>query len=170
MFDIKRVIKSTNAYKILKKDKEHNSLSHAYLLVSNDETYLKDYLKIFAKLICCKEEEFCDSCRTCNLIEKENHTDVAFLPKDKAAVLTEDVDYIIENAFVKPFEEDKRLFVITKAESMNAVAQNKLLKILEEPPENVYILLGAISEYPLLNTVLSRVKKLKILERKRRYL
>ena len=45
---------------------------------------------------------------------------------------------------------------------MNASAQNKLLKTLEEPPKNVHILLGATSEYPLLATLKSRVKKLEI--------
>ena len=45
---------------------------------------------------------------------------------------------------------------------MNASSQNKLLKTLEEPPANVHILIGATSEYPLLTTVKSRVKKLTI--------
>ena len=45
---------------------------------------------------------------------------------------------------------------------MNASAQNKLLKTLEEPPKNVHILLGATSEFPLLSTIKSRVRKLEI--------
>ena len=45
---------------------------------------------------------------------------------------------------------------------MNAQAQNKLLKTLEEPPQNTYLILGAKTAYPLLSTVLSRVKRLDI--------
>ena len=45
---------------------------------------------------------------------------------------------------------------------MNTQAQNKLLKTLEEPPKNVHILIGATSEFPLLSTLKSRVKKLEI--------
>ena len=45
---------------------------------------------------------------------------------------------------------------------MNASSQNKLLKTLEEPPKNVHIILGATSEFSLLPTVKSRVKKLEI--------
>ena len=45
---------------------------------------------------------------------------------------------------------------------MNASAQNKLLKTLEEPPESVHIILGATSEFSLLPTIKSRVKKLEI--------
>ena len=45
---------------------------------------------------------------------------------------------------------------------MNAPSQNKLLKTLEEPPRGVHIIIGATSEYPLLTTLKSRVKKLVI--------
>lgn len=45
---------------------------------------------------------------------------------------------------------------------MTPAAQNKLLKTLEEPPANVHILMGATSEYGLLPTVLSRVRRLEI--------
>ena len=108
MFDIKRIIKNTTAYKILKKDKEQNSLSHAYIVVSKDSKYLKTFLKIFAKLICCKND-CCEVCRTCNLIENENHLDVSFLPKEKDTVVTADVDFLINDAYVKPYEEDKKI-------------------------------------------------------------
>lgn len=40
--------------------------------------------------------------------------------------------------------------------------QNKLLKVLEEPPEGVRFLLGATSVYSVLPTVQSRVRKLEI--------
>ena len=43
---------------------------------------------------------------------------------------------------------------------MLAAAQNKLLKVLEEPPENVVFLLGSASEYAVLSTVRSRTKRL----------
>ena len=58
--------------------------------------------------------------------------------------------------------KNKKIFIINHAESMNASAQNKLLKTLEEPPKGVHIILGATGEYSLLPTVKSRVKKLEI--------
>ena len=45
-------------------------------------------------------------------------------------------------------------------QDMLAPAQNKLLKVLEEPPENVYFILGTSSEFPVLSTVKSRAKRL----------
>ena len=41
--------------------------------------------------------------------------------------------------------------------------QNKLLKLLEEPPKGIVFLLGATTVFPVLPTVLSRTKKMEIL-------
>ena len=97
----------------------------------------------------------------CLLIEEKAHPDVFFYPKGQA-VATDDVNSLIEESFVKPIENDKKIFVINHAETMNATAQNKLLKTLEEPPKGVHIIIGATSEFPLLSTLKSRVKKLEI--------
>lgn len=156
------LIKSTSAYKIVLGDKKAGTLSHAYLILSPDKKYLREYLRLFAKLIMC--EDFGeDNCRTCNLIDAERHADVKFIPEiDKDKTLVSDIENLIEDSYVKPFEGDKKLYVICGAEQMTVAAQNKLLKTLEEPPKGVHILLGATSEYPLLQTVKSRVKTLTI--------
>ena len=162
MIDLKALIKTTNAYKIVKGDKKANRLSHAYLIITQDGDMLKDYLKVFAKLICCEGLEPCDNCRKCSLIDSEMHPDVMFYPKEQGAIGVDDVNALIEESYLKPVESDKKLFVIVGAENMNASGQNKLLKTLEEPPKNVHILMGATSEFALLSTIKSRVKKLEI--------
>ncbi len=163
MADLLSLVKDTGAYKIIKGDISSSRLSHAYLLITPDGENLLEYLKIFASLIAC-ENGGCGVCRTCRLINENRHADVIVYPKDseKNAVLTEDVTDLIESSYIKPLESDKKIFIINRAETMNAPAQNKLLKTLEEPPKNVYILIGATAEYPLLSTVKSRVKKLEI--------
>ncbi len=162
MIDILSLLKDTGAYKMVKNDKAMDTLSHAYLILSPDGEMLRDYLKIFARLICCDEKEPCGTCRTCKLIESENFSDVLVFPREKKSVMSEDIATLIEESYLKPIESDKKVFILSSAETMNASAQNKLLKTLEEPPANVHILLGATSEFPLLATVKSRVKKLEI--------
>ena len=162
MIDLNALIKTTNAYKIIKGDKNAQRLSHAYLIISQDGDMLKDYLKVFAKLICCDYVEPCNNCRKCTLIDSEMHPDIMFYPKGQGAISVEDVNALIEESYLKPIESDKKLFVIVGAENMNASSQNKLLKTLEEPPKNVHILMGATSEFALLSTIKSRVKKLEI--------
>lgn len=155
------LLKNTNAYKIFLNDKKSETLSHAYLIVCEDALFLEEYLKFFAKALVCSEFEPCNNCRTCNLVNEKNYTDVIFYPKGKKIVVS-DVDELIEKSFYKPLEADKKVFVLSDMAKMNHQAQNKLLKTLEEPPKNTFILMGTTSLYPLLSTVLSRSKKLEI--------
>ena len=156
------LLKNTVAYRILSGDKKKKSLSHAYLLVCQDALVLPEYLKAIAKTIVCEDESgFCNDCRSCRLIDKGIYTDVAFYPKaDGGKILTSDVDEMISQTYVKPFEGDKRVFVFCGAENILPQAQNKLLKTLEEPPKGVYVVLGTSNENALLSTVKSRVKKI----------
>lgn len=162
MIDYNYLLKGTPAYETVKNDKKGGTLSHAYLFINNDEKSLKQYLKEFAKLIMCKEEESCNNCRSCSLVNKEVHSDLLFLPQNEESVVTEDIVKLIEESYFKPIEGEKKVFVIYLAHTMNLHSQNKLLKTLEEPPKNVHILLGATSEYSLLSTIKSRVRKLEI--------
>ena len=155
------LLKNTNAYKIFIGDKKRGTLSHAYLVVCEDKLFLENYLKIFAKALVCNEEDPCSSCRPCSLIEKKSFTDVIFYPKGKKIVVS-DVDDLIEKSYYKPLEGDKKVFVLSDVSDMTVQAQNKLLKTLEEPPKNTFLLLGATKVYSLLSTVLSRCKKLEI--------
>ena len=162
MIELSSLIKKTNAYKIISGDKKANRLSHAYLILTSDKQMLSGYLKYFAKIIACDCQEPCLECRVCSLIESNSHPDVIFYPKNKESISSDEVNELIEESFLRPIECDKKVFVLLNAELMNASAQNKLLKTLEEPPKNVHILLGATSEFQLLSTIKSRVRKLEI--------
>lgn len=165
MTDFLTLVKSTSAYKTVKNDKENGTLSHAYMIFCRDGENISEYIKILVKLILCENGEPCNNCRTCRLIDEENFADVFFYP-DKTSknisVKAEDVTDLIEESYVKPLESDKKIFVVSHGESMNATAQNKILKILEEPPKNVHIFIGTTSEFSLLPTVKSRMKRLEI--------
>lgn len=65
-------------------------------------------------------------------------------------------------AYIKPQELSKRIFIIRQAQVMTAEAQNALLKILEEPPQNVYFFLLCENTSLLLPTVRSRAPTLKM--------
>ena len=158
---ITELIKSTNAYKIISGEKKRGALSHAYLIVCPDGDFLKAYLKVFARLIAC-DSGGCESCRVCKLIEEEGYADCTFYPKEGGKILTADIDDLVSQTYVKPLENKTRLFVLSNVENMGAVAQNKILKTLEEPPANVCILMGATMDYSLLPTIKSRVKSIDV--------
>lgn len=65
-------------------------------------------------------------------------------------------------AYIKPQELSIRVFIIDGASTMTTEAQNALLKILEEPPKNVYFLLLCDNASALLPTVRSRAPVLRM--------
>ena len=63
---------------------------------------------------------------------------------------------------LKSFEGGSKILVIWHADKLNGVASNKLLKFLEEPPQNTYIFLTCPNPDDLLATVRSRVQEVHI--------
>jgi DNA polymerase-3 subunit delta' len=68
----------------------------------------------------------------------------------------------VETVDLKPFQYDKKIYIIEKADTLNVQAQNALLKTLEEPPAHVMFLLLAERAEAFLPTILSRVVTMKI--------
>lgn len=158
-----QLIRQTSAYNAVKRDLQANSLSHAYLVECADDFLLRHVLISIAKLILCPTDgDFCNECRICNLIEKQKHFDVSIYPKEFGGKLdVAQADEICAESVVKPFELDKRIFIIDGVDKF-AKTQNKLLKTLEEPPENVVLLMGTSSLHAVLPTVKSRSKILHV--------
>jgi DNA polymerase-3 subunit delta' len=154
----RELIKKTSAYKIIENDKIKNTLSHAYLIICQDEIYLRTYLKYLASLILSEKE----GDRADKLILAEKFADCSIYPEPDKNIVVSIVAEMIEKTMIKPLESDKRVFILSNCEKMNITSQNKLLKTLEEPPKNVIILMGTSREYSLLPTVKSRVKILEI--------
>lgn len=57
---------------------------------------------------------------------------------------------------LKSFEGGSKILIIWRADKMNDAAANKILKFLEEPPKNTFIILCAPSTNDILPTILSR--------------
>jgi len=69
---------------------------------------------------------------------------------------------ILRKLSLKPFGDGYKVMIIWQPEKMNIACANKLLKILEEPPQRTVFLL--VSEHPeqLLSTIQSRVQQIRI--------
>lgn len=57
---------------------------------------------------------------------------------------------------LKSFEGGSKILIVWRADKMNDAAANKILKFLEEPPKNTFIILCAPSTNDILPTILSR--------------
>lgn len=87
------------------------------------------------------------------------HPDViTVLPKEKKKTLSvETIRDMREDAYIIPNENERKVYIIAKAELMLDYAQNALLKILEEPPQYATFVLLCDTHSCLLGTVQSRV-------------
>lgn len=69
---------------------------------------------------------------------------------------------ILRKLSLKAFGDGYKVMIIWLPEKMNTICANKLLKLLEEPPEKTLFLL--VCEHPdqLLSTILSRVQEIRV--------
>lgn len=80
------------------------------------------------------------------------------IAKKQGIINVNQASEIISDLKLKPYEAEYKIMLIWLPEKMNPSAANKLLKILEEPPEKTIFLL--VSQHPeqLLATIQSRVQ------------
>ena len=67
---------------------------------------------------------------------------------------------IVKSLSLKPYEGGHKIMLIWMAEKMNTAAANKLLKLIEEPPEKTIFILIAEDEEQIINTIRSRCQVL----------
>ena len=80
----------------------------------------------------------------------------------KNQLLVEDSNKISSESFVRPIFAEKKVFIIKDFDKSTPEAQNKLLKIFEEPMENVYYLLSTTNIEKVLPTIRSRCFKINL--------
>ena len=143
-----------------------SALSHAYLLLAQPEAGYAAARVLAQTMLCSAEdpsERPCGRCRNCRKAEKGAHPDIITVErltddkgKRKREIYVEQVRELVTDAVVMPNEAERKVYIIRDADTMNASAQNALLKLLEEPPRFVSLLLVAGSAPALLETVRSR--------------
>lgn len=67
---------------------------------------------------------------------------------------------IVKSLSLKAYEGGFKVMIIWMAEKMNTEAANKLLKLIEEPPNNTVFLLVAEDEEQIIQTIKSRCQRL----------
>ncbi|MBQ8615601.1 MAG: hypothetical protein IJ415_03440 [Clostridia bacterium] len=150
-------LKDTQLYKSLNLMKDTH---HAYLFHSLDKSLNNEVALTFAKSLMCSNSNCCNECFNCIQFNKNSHPD--FILVDQSSIKVDDVNGIIGKLSTMPISSDFKIFLILNAENINEIAQNKLLKSLEEPnPKNIFILTSSKID-KLLPTVLSRLHKISI--------
>lgn len=133
---------------------------HAVLIDGSAGSGKKTFAKLMAgALVCSGETKPCGKCPHCVKAEKDIHPDIMVYQGDGGArsFHVDQVRDLREQAYISPNEADRKVFLLFDVENMSVQAQNALLKIIEEPPRNVYFILTTENRNLMLPTIRSRV-------------
>jgi DNA polymerase-3 subunit delta' len=158
-------------------------LPHAMLLVGPAGVGKAAFSEQLAALLLCESIQSdltaCGKCPACHWLESGNHPDFRRVAPDRDDAVEEGasekaaekakkrsqkiirIDQIRELeafVFVGSHRQGNRVVLVTEADAMNPAAANALLKILEEPPVNVYFILVSTRSKSLLPTIRSRCR------------
>jgi DNA polymerase-3 subunit delta' len=89
-------------------------------------------------------------------VERRAHPDLYVVEPVGDQIRIDDVRELRRDLHMRPFEADRRVYVLFAAETMNEDAADALLKDLEEPPPYAVIVLVADDLGPLPETIRSR--------------
>ena len=135
--------------------------SHAYLLSGPTGSGKRAAARAFAAEILAAEAEHPDEARRRALLDPSPHPDLVWVRPPGTQHLVEEIrERVISQTAYRPFEGERRVFVVEAAEAMADESQNALLKTLEEPPEFVHLVLLSAEPAALLETVVSRCRRI----------
>ncbi len=158
---------------------------HAILFDGPESTGRTLLARTYAQLLNCLERDKrpiedlpCGQCRPCRLIEEQKHADVIDLgigdtlchprPGDShdhnraREIRICQVRGLVDLVSRYPLEASTRVIIIDPAEAMRMEAQNSLLKTLEEPPPHTALILLSSATQDLLDTILSRCRRIEV--------
>ncbi len=137
-------------------------LAHAYLFLGPDKELMSQVALEFAKALNCFEQpdglSSCGRCLSCKKIEHLNHPDIGHIHAEGASrqIKIKQIRDFKKEAYLKPTEARKKVYIIYDADSMAPEASNCLLKTLEEPPRDIIVILLSLHLGGLLPTLISR--------------
>lgn len=135
-------------------------ISHAYLIdVSNISNYI-DIIKAMAiDILKINNSEI----EYEKLIENESYSDFFILsPIDSRWIKKEQILSLQEKYKTKSIYNNKKIYIIDKADDLNLSSSNTLLKFLEEPTDDVVAILITRNKYNVLPTISSRCQFIKL--------
>lgn len=80
----------------------------------------------------------------------------------QAIINADDAGEVVRALALKAYEADYKVLILWMVERMNTVSANRLLKVLEEPPEKTLFLLITEDPDQLLSTIISRTQLVKV--------
>ena len=130
------------------------------LIIEGDHTRTTELARVLASGLVCQSQENkpCGTCSGCIKARAGSHPDIylaegGLTPR---SFKVEAIRAIRSDAYIQSQEGGRKVYLLFRAESMSAEAQNALLKVLEEPPADTVFILTCLTANRLLQTIRSR--------------
>lgn len=163
-----QIVGHEHAVDLLRRILAARQVRHAYLFAGPQHIGKSLLALRFAQTLLCtggddpqsSPQDPCNHCLACRKVQHGNHPDVHIItrPPDKQAILIEQIRELQNSAARRAMEGRRNIFIIQDAHEMNIQAANCLLKTLEEPEQDVVLLLTVPDAGLLLPTILSRIQ------------
>lgn len=135
---------------------------HAIVLQGESGCGKRTLAKLIAKALVCRDREHapCGVCPSCVRAAAGSHPDIRIEEGSGVtrSLSVDTVKSVTADAYRVPEEADVSVFVLLMGTKTSDAAQNKLLKVIEEPPEGAVFILVCESGEQLLPTIRSRVQ------------
>ena len=152
-------------YQTLTNAVKNERLSHAYLVLGEAGTPLKEMARFIAKTILCDHPSPLadEECIFCHRVEVGDYPDLVEISGEESTIKKGDIENLVASFQQTPLENKGiMIYVIHLAENMTPDAANTLLKFLEEPTPYSYAILTSQNEEKLLPTIKSRCETLRL--------
>lgn len=136
--------------------------AHTLLFYGEKGCGKKLIAKYYIKLLLCENRSGgkpCGICPSCRNIDAESHPDVMFVEKSGklGGFSVETAGNVSNDAYIKPNNKSNvKVYVFADCQNFDPRPQNKLLKLIEEPPDYAYFIFTAESKSVFLPTIISR--------------
>lgn len=140
-----------------------NQVSHCYVFEGPTGMGKYELALIFAQSLLCENftDNPCNKCSNCIKVNTSNHPDLHIINNDEKTIKREEIDALIESINRKPYEAQKKVYIIKSAHEMTIQAANTFLKTLEEPQGDSVLILLTDNSNLLIPTIKSRCQVIK---------
>lgn len=140
---------------------------HAIILQGEPGTGRRTLARWIAQALVCrnKEKAPCGECPACLRAQAGSHPDIRVVEGkgESGNISVEQIQEMAADAQRMPDEADYNVYILIFGSRTMEAPQNKLLKLIEEPPEGAVFLLVCRSAQGLLPTIRSRAQVLPLL-------
>lgn len=152
-------MKSKEVLSAFEKEVKQNKISASYLFYGDKRVDLLFYALEFSKMVMTKDIEYEEEKKSIEKkIENLQHSDIEVINRKNENIKIDEVRELIYDAIESAYSSPKKIFILCGIENLRKESSNALLKILEEPPKDVYFILLARS-LNIISTIKSRTIK-----------